>query len=369
MPLAHAEDAVPAPIAADREWEVLAAPTGDRRASFRAAGEALGDWTISLAGVDIDGPRLVTLAVTAPDEPFVRVVREGMRRAVDLDDLLRFLDDVLVAGAAGRRGERFFVPSGRARSAGILLHPDDVWSGKPRPYPDRPEVAVDEPPPQESFPVAADGEVLGPNWTMRYRAPSEPAEMYRTLAERRPGSTFSTRVAGLVAQLERQGAEVWLTSFLRYRERGYLLWGSFLLRRCEDQACVAQRIAELDAANTAWAHVPIVWAHPDGWAATREAARRMADVFDVVYATEQGARTSNHYDGTAADFVADGLPRTLDLWAPDGAHRVFDLSAPDHARDLSLEPEVVKWIEAHFGLRKLRSDHPHWDDAEAGSGG
>jgi hypothetical protein len=108
--------------------------------------------------------------------------------------------------------------------------------------------------------------------------------------------------------------------------------------------------------------VPVDWTHPDGWQATREAARRMADVFGVVYATEKGARDSNHYDGTAADFVADGLPRSLELVAPDGSHRVFDLSGPEHARDLSLEPEVVRWIEEGFGLSKLESDHPHWDD-------
>src|SRR5687768_9261674 len=115
-----------APIAADRTWEVLAPPTGDRRLAVRQAGERLGDWAIELAGVRIDGPTLTALAATAPDEPFVRVARETLRRAVDLDDLLYFLDDVLVAGDAGRRGEPFFVGAGRARGAGILLHPDDV---------------------------------------------------------------------------------------------------------------------------------------------------------------------------------------------------------------------------------------------------
>ncbi len=41
--------------------------------------------------------------------------------------------------------------------------------------------------------------------------------------------------------------------------------------------------------------------------ATKEAARQMADVFGVVYATEWGARNSHHYEGTAVDFtVQDG---------------------------------------------------------------
>lgn len=353
-----------APIAADRVWQVLPAPTDDRRAAVRAAGEKLGGWTIQVAGVTLDGPTLTALADTAPEEPFLRVVREALRRPFDLDDLLYLLDDVLVAGEAGRRGEPFFVTAGRARGAGVLVHPDDVWGKGPRRYPEKPELAVDEPPPQESFPVAADGEVLGPNWTMRYRSPDERDEMWRTLAERRPEATFSSRLAALVAQLEQQGAEVYLTSFLRYRERGYLMWGAFLLRGCKDAACVSATVTRLEAANRDWAGgVPIRWSHPDGWEATREAARQMADAYDVVYATEKGARYSNHYDGTAADLVATGLPRSLTLLAPDGAQRTFDLSDPAQTRDLSLTPDLIAWVEAHWDIKKLKSDYPHWDDA------
>jgi hypothetical protein len=89
----------------------------------------------------------------------------------------------------------------------------------------------------------------------------------------------------------------------------------------------------------------------------------MADTYDVVYATEKGARWSHHYSGVAADFVAVGLPRSLRLIAPDGADHTFDLSDPGHTRDLSLSPEVISWIEEHFGMKKLRSDYPHWNDA------
>ncbi len=364
---AHAQDpAIPlAPIAVDRRWEVLRRPTqGDLREAYRRAGAALGEWTISLGGSALDGPTLLRLVDSAPDEPFPRVLREALGLPIDPLDLLYFLDDVLVAGEAGRRGEPFYVTSGRARTNGVLVHPDDVFFDKPRVYPKVEWLGVDEPLPQESFTPAADGDLLGPGWTMRYRNPTEREELFRTLAEKRPEATFSTRVAALVVQLEQQGARVHLASFLRYPERGYLMWGAHLIRMAEGEKEVLAAVKKLDAANEEWAHVAVVWTSPDGWRATQEAARRMADAFDVAYATEHGARHSNHYDGTAVDFSAVALPRTLELVAPDGERRTFDLSGADQPRDLSLTPEVVRWVEEHFRFDKLEDDHPHWDDEE-----
>lgn len=357
----------PKPINADRVWQILPAPGEDLRPTFRLAGEKLGDWTILLGDHELNGPKLVALADRAPDEPFLRALREEIRLPVDPIDLLYFLDDVLVAGERGRRGERFVVGTGRARSNGILLHPWDVFeTNKPRNYPEKPKLPIDEPPPQESFPPAADGELLGPNWTMRYRSPTTLHDMYVTLAQKRgPADTFTSRVASLLVQMELAGADVYPNSFLRYRERGYLMWGSHLLRMCTTSAGVSKALARLEKANRVWAHVPIKWRNPKGWQATRESARQMADAFGVVYATEFGARHSNHYDGTAVDFVVTGLPRRLELWAPDGAHEVFDLSGPDETRDLSLSPVLIDWIEAHFEIEKLNSDHPHWDDKNA----
>lgn len=350
------------PIPANRAFDVLE-PVPDARMMFAQAGEQLGDWVITVAGVPIDGAALLRIADTPDDEPILRALREELRRPFDLEDFVYFLDDVLAAGET-RRGEPFDVGSGRARALGILVHPDDIFrKTRARVYPHRTtEVAVDRPPPQDAFPRAEDGEQLGPNWTMRFRSPTDPHEMYRTLAKKRPEATFASRVAALVTQIQMQGGETHLTSFLRYRERGYLMWGAHELRSCKAAACVKGTVARLEAAKS-WASVDIQWNHPDGWAATREAARQMADAFDVVYATERGARTSKHYDGEAADFVAAGLPRTLELWAPDGAHRVFDLSAAGHPRDLSLSPELIEWVETHFQMTKLRSDYPHWSDA------
>ena len=62
------------------------------------------------------------------------------------------------------------------------------------------------------------------------------------------------------------------------------------------------------------------------------------------------------------DLVALGLPRRLALRAPGGEMRRFDLSHPEQPRDLSLTPELIEWVERHFGLEKLEADYPHWND-------
>lgn len=350
------------PLPIDRSWEVLEY-SDDPRDVLRQAGELLGDWTIELAGVPIDGEWLLELADTPDDEPILRATREKAGRPIDLDDFLLFLDDVLVAGET-RRGEPFVVHSGRARAAGILVHPDDVFRSRPRRYGDKHELAVDAPPPPSSHPPAEDGDPPGPGWTMRYQNPGSQTERYAALAEERPDSGFASRVASLLAQIEEQGGSTFVSATVRRRERGYLMWGAFVLSRATSEAEVDRLVARLNRRNREWGlDVPITWKHPDGWLATTEAARHMADAYDVVYATEGGARNSNHYGGAAVDFVAIDLPRELVLHAPDGEVATFDLSDPANTRDLSLTPPLIRWIEEHFQMRKLDSDYPHWSDA------
>lgn len=350
------------PIRVDRTWQILPEPkAGELTFTLEAAARELGSWTIEVAGVELDGPALAAIAESAQTEPLTRALREATRRPVDAEGLLLLLDDVLVAGEAGRRGERFVITSGRARSAGVLVHPDEVWKGKDRPYAAKPKIYVDPPREQESFPLAQDGEPPGPNWTMRYRNPDEREALLALLAEGNPG--YAERIASLITQLEAQGAEVWLTSTVRSQERGYLMWGAFILSRCETAAQVEETIATLEDRNQRWdLHVPIQWAHPDGWRATVEAARLMKETYDVVYATEGGARSSDHYGDRAVDVVALGLPRVVSLVDPEGEPGTFDLSHPDQTRDLSMTPELVEWIEERFEVRKLRTDYPHWDD-------
>lgn len=351
-------------IETNREWDRLTPPETDSgRGTLSDAARAIGDRTLRLAGVEIDGARLAMLADTPPDEPLLRAVRENIGRAVDLDDFLLMLDDIVLAADQGLRADTVYLPSGRVRGAGVLLHPDDVFGGKPRRYGGRP-LGVHRPKVPEDLSPAADGAPLGPRWTARYRNPAN-REARLAALEAAGAGDFARRIRILLDQLEEQGAEVYVSSTVRSRERGYLIYGAFILSRAGNQQEVDQRVARLNRLNREWGlNVLIQWRHPAGWRATVQAAKAMAGAYNVVYATQKGARYSNHYGGNAADFAAMALPRRLTLSAPEGGERrTFDLSAPDQPRDLNLTPKLINWIEARFEFNKLRSDYPHWTDA------
>lgn len=352
-------------IQTDRSWDRLPAPERDGpRATLSAAADALGAWPIRLAGVSLDGQLLGDLAATPADEPLLRAVREGIGRPVDLPDFLYLLDDLAVAGDDGLRGQTVYLPSGRARGAGILLHPDDIFGGQPRRYGGG-RLAIYEPERPADLEPAADGDPLGPRWTARYRNPQEEEPLLEALAAA-GGADFARRIRTLLHQLRTQGADAWVFSTVRSRERGYLIYGAFILSRADGPDGVRQRIETLERLNREWdLDIPIRWRHPAGWRATVDAAEAMATAYNVVYATRHGARYSSHYGAGAADFAAMDLPREVTLTTPDGkASRTFDLSDPDHPRDLNLAPAMIEWVEEHFGMQKLRGDYPHWSDTK-----
>ncbi|MCP4805550.1 MAG: hypothetical protein GY913_15565 [Proteobacteria bacterium] len=357
LALGAALAAPPTKIQPDRDWDVLT--PGDGRTMLAEAGEKLGTWELELAGLPVDGARLTAIS-QSQDPEILRALREDTGRPFDLTDLLLFVDDVL---AQGEPGQEVVVPSGRLRSAGILIHPDEIWKGTTRRYGTK-AVSIDRPEPPATYEPAVDGDVLGPEWSARYPNPEDRPTQLRLLAEERPNSDFSDRIGQLVSELDAQGAEVYITSTIRSRHRGYLMWGAFILSRATTEAQVEQKLALLATRDQEWGlATPITWRHPDGWEATIESARRMADAYDVVYATEKGARSSNHYDGTAADLVVLAMPREVTLTAPDGSSHTFDLSDPSETRDLSISKDMVEWVERHYGFVKLKSDYPHWDDA------
>lgn len=351
-------------IETDRAWDRLPAPEQDGpRATLDAAADTLEDWPIRLAGVSLDQELLADLAATPDDEPLLRAVRERIGRPVDLSDFLHLLDDLAAAGDNGLRGHAVSLPSGRARGAGILLHPDDVFDGEPRHYGGG-RLAIYRPARPAELEPAADGDPPGPRWTARYRNPGDEESMLKALAAA-GGTDFAGRIRALLEQFQAQGADAWLFSTVRSRERGYLIYGAFILSRAGDEETLRQRIETLDRLNREWGlNIPIRWRHPEGWRATIDAAEAMANAYNVVYATRSGARYSSHYGAGAADFAAMDLPREVTLTAPDGTtSRTFDLSDPDHPRDLNLSPAMIEWVEEHFGMKKLRSDYPHWTDA------
>ena len=351
----------------DREWEILFAPEDEvkSREAFKLAGEKLGDWKLDVAGADVTGQILLELSQTPIKEPILRALREKMGRPVDLEDFLFFIDDVLVAGNEGWRGKLITLTPGRARAAGIFIHPQEIFKKKkPRIYADGWfELNVEPPQEREKIVRAKNGDLLGSGWYLRYPNPYGEAGRFKALAKHNPSGTFHTRMKSLVKQLRAQGAYVTVESTLRRRERGYLMWGAFILSRADSEEKVEKLLRKLWSRKKRWGlRIPIRWRHPDGWEANIEAARQMAEAYAVVYATEGGARASNHYDGVAIDISAVGLPRKLRLKSPSGEVRIFNLSNKNQTRDLNLTPKLIDWINEYFEVEKLEMDYPHWDD-------
>jgi hypothetical protein len=349
--------ALPSALPIDRDLDVL---PGDPRAALRAAGESIGSRKIVVGGYEFDGAALKAIAASE-DEAILRALREGLHRPIDLEDFILFLDDVVSAKGTAKK---IVVTADRARSHGILLHPFDVF-GKPKQrkrYAERERaLPTDDPPLQDGLEPAKDFDPPGPRWTARYQ---QPASFEARLAELEANNArFGKAMRSLIDQLASHGATIIVESAVRSRARGYLIFGSYYLSRARSKGDLALRLDRLASYNREWKlAVPITWRHPDGFEATVEAARQMADTYGVDFATVEGARRSDHYDGKAVDLVAVDLPRRLELAAPDGAKTVFDLSAPEQSRDVNLTPELIEWIEAHFGVKKLRSDYPHWKD-------
>jgi hypothetical protein len=372
---APASPAEPQRLAANRIWDAVPAPPTpkEERATLLHLAGLLQDDPIELSGVLVDARRL-RAAAGRPDPHLTRALREELGVPVRVPDLLYFLDDVVAARQKGQ-APGVQVTAGEARRCGILVHPDEAFLHKPRTY-GGPDARVEISPPRTPHIVAppAGQEFLGPAWTKEYPNPRGETEMMAALAAENavrskdphpdPKDLYAGRVGELVRQLRSQGIAVEIVSTIRRRERGYLMWGAFLLSSATSEKDLDAKVALLEARNQQWGlEIPIQWRHPDGWEATRLAAMAMREEYDVVYATENGAKSSNHYDGEGVDLSAPALPRQVTLTAPDGVTATFDLSDPDEPRDLNLTPCLVNWINEHFEIEKLRGDYPHWDDA------
>lgn len=324
--------------------------------ALKAASDLWGARQLKLAEARIDAQKLQQLASPPANEPILRWVRETLGRPVDLHDFILFLDDVLEHKGLPTQ---LNIPASRARAYGILLHPQEVFRSTPRAYGQFGELPVDDPPAQLDLQPAPDHSPPSPDWTARYQQPMTDHGKIRELIQHQP--KFGQAVQLLFRQLKAQGAFTWIEAGVRPRERGFLIYGSWLVSRAKSSLQLRRRIQTLHKYEKAWGlNIPIRWRHPAGFRATVEAARAMADTYGVEYATPRGARNSSHYGGRAVDIVAVNLPRRLKIEAPNGAIRVFDLSKPSNSRDLSLSPHLIQWIEQHFGMKKLAKDYPHW---------
>ena len=358
------EDLAPhPPLPANRALDVLTS-TVSQRSALKEAGLILGRRRFNLAGIWVDGLTLLKLAATPAAEPLTRAVREALERPVDVGDFLLFIDDLLAGNFSPTEVAPAYLTAGRARATGVLLHPHDFFrKNQPRRYGDKITlVPLDLPTAQLGLKAAVDRSPIGPGWAARYQQPETQEGRIEDLQRANPD--FARRVLLLTSQLRAQGAMVFVESTVRPRERGLLLYGSFILSRSKSRRELMRNVRRLRLYNKQWKlNVPIRWLHPKGWRATVDAARQLADTYGVVYATQRGAKSSDHYDGSAVDLFVVNLPRTLTLKAPDGAEWMADLSGPEESRDLSLSPALIDWIEAHFRFKKLRSDYPHWSDA------
>ncbi len=343
----------------DRKWDVL--KPASYAGMLRQASAEIGEFRFFFAENWIDGARLRRFADRCENDIPVRALREALNKPVDGEDFLYFLDDLI---AQKKLSGVVWVTSSRARNAGILLHPDDVFFNKPRVYGSEPRtIPLDKPMTFDGVVPAKDGAYLGAGWAKRYMDPVSEKSHYAAFRRTEKGTRFAARIRSLVRQLRAQGAIVSINSSVRNRRRGYLMWACFELSRAENEKQLKAIVKKLERINTEHElNVPIKWQYEGDWKKTAEAAREMAEVYDVVYATEKGALNSSHYGGDAVDFSATGLPRKLTLHAPDGAVQTFNLENPSQARDLSLSPELIGWVEAHFKMKKLLSDYPHWDN-------
>ena len=348
-------------LTTDRRWAKLPGPNLEK--ALERAAQLLARRTIILAGARIDGKVLRDIQKRSRGGNLTRAFREHLHIPIDPEDFLLFLDDLLSRSPEVFTGRPIDLTPSRLRSAGILLHPDDAFRKRPRKYGvagqslilRSPEVRRDTRP-------ASAGASLGPRWTFRYQQPESQADRLWALYRLNPD--FAQRVRSLVKQLRNQGVGVTVESTVRDRRRGFLIYGAYILSRSTLESEVAFKVARLERLQKSWKlDVPIQWAHSGGWKRTIEEARKMAEAFGVTYATENGARKSDHYDGRAIDIYAVGLPRVLRLKAPNGKKRKFDLFAVEQSRDLNLTPELVSWIEDNFEMKKLRQDYPHWRDA------
>jgi hypothetical protein len=348
-------------IKTDRNWNALPGPNLHK--ALDRAIDLLGRRTIILAGARIDGKTLSDIQKRSQGADLTRAFREHLRIPIDPEDFLFFLDDLFLAPANVFLGRPIDLSPDRLRAAGILLHPDGVFRARPRKYGEnRDRILVKTPVLRKDKRPPPAGAYLGPRWTNLYQEARSAEDRLWALYRKNPD--FATRMRSLIKQLRAQGVQLSVESTVRDRRRGFLIYGAFMLSRSRSQSKVNFLLSRLPRLQKSWAlDLAINWSHPDGWKRTIHEARKMADAFSVTYATENGARRSDHYDGRAIDLYAVGLPRTLRLKSPKGQTKRFDLYAATQSRDLNLTPELVEWIEKHFELRKLRKDYPHWRDA------
>ena len=352
-------------------WEVAPQYKNTKDGRLNQLGELthrLGQEKIVLAGSKITKGLLEKIYVEGTSRPLTQVTREQIKRPINLIGFLKLLDDIVVAKETGvPLPPKIHLSSRRARKMGVLMAPREIFRGIPVVYPNgyasldlSPHIAT----PSNETTEPKDSPYLGAGWTQKYPQPRGEKQKMKAL-EKLTDDDFHRRVESLINQLRKQQVKVYLGATVRSQERGYLIWGSYLLSTAQSRIEYRKAVRKLTRYKKRWKlKIPIRWYHPRGWETSRDLALEMVETYQTAFATRAAAEKSKHYEGRAIDMTTFHLPRKLLLESPCGVLGHFDLSASHQTRDLNLTPEVIDWIEKHFGMKKLRSDYPHWEDEE-----
>lgn len=154
-------------------------------------------------------------------------------------------------------------------------------------------------------------------------------------------SPFRENAAAFVDALKAAGAKVIVSATRRNRTRAHLMHYSWRVARGE--------VAPKDV--PAVPGLAIRWDHGD-LTKSKKGAKEMSDLFGIAY---QPSLTSNHIDGRAVDMTITWAG-TIEV--KDKTGKKHPLSGP-RTGDANTDLHA---IGATFGVRKLRSDPPHWSD-------
>lgn len=152
-----------------------------------------------------------------------------------------------------------------------------------------------------------------------------------SLSSLAPG--FREQATAFITALRAGGATVRVSATRRNRTRAQLMHYSWRVAKGQLAPADVPAIAGCD----------ILWDHGD-LATSRAAAREMVRLFRIVF---KPSLTSNHIDGTAIDMTIT-RPASVVIDGAAGKPVTIDSAAALHAAG------------AGFGVRKLRSDPPHW---------
>jgi hypothetical protein len=151
---------------------------------------------------------------------------------------------------------------------------------------------------------------------------------------------FRDRCRGFVNAMSEAGASVTVSSTRRHPIRAHLMHYSWRLSRGELRPSEVPAIGGLS----------LEWDHGDPRASVN-AAREMADLFRLAY---RPSLTSNHIRGQAIDMTI-GWTGVLVIRPGNAAQPVTIRMGPRSGDNVELQR-----VGESYGVRKLRSDPPHW---------